>query len=82
MTLRNPKIFGLNVLSSLADVLDKEQSLNSLNLSSRDLNIIRGSQNAGATNGDWISLSRLTNPIYRTLDRYRTESEYWILRLD
>lgn len=75
MVLRNPKIFGLNVLSSLADVLDKEQSLNSLNLSSRDLNIIRGSQNAGATSGDWISLSRLTNPIYRNLDRYRTESE-------
>jgi Leucine-rich repeat (LRR) protein len=75
MTLRNLKIFGLNVESALADVLDKEKSLNSLNLSSRDLNVIRGSQNAGATSGDWISLSRLTNPIYRTLDRYRTESE-------
>jgi Leucine-rich repeat (LRR) protein len=82
MVLRNPKIFGLNVLSSLADVLDKEQSLNSLNLSSRDLNIIRGSQNAGATSGDWISLSRLTNPIYRTLDRYRTESETCLGILD
>jgi Leucine-rich repeat (LRR) protein len=75
MTLRNLKIFGLNVESALADVLDKEKSLNSLNLSSRDLNVIRGSKNAGATSGDWVSLSRLTNPIYRTLDRYRTESE-------
>ncbi len=82
MALRNPKVFGLNVLTSLADVLDKEQSLNSLNLSSRDLNIIRGSQNAGATSGDWISLSRLTNPIYRTLDRYRTESETCLGILD
>ena len=82
MTLRNPKIFGLNVLSSLADVLDNEQSLNSLNLSSRDLNIIRGSQNAGATSGDWISLSRLTNPIYRTLNRYSTESETCLGILD
>jgi hypothetical protein len=82
MALRNPKIFGLNVLSSLADVLDKEQSLNSLNLSSRDLNIIRGSQNAGATSGDWISLSRLTDPIYKSLDGYRTESDTYLGILD
>jgi Leucine-rich repeat (LRR) protein len=82
MALRNPKIFGLNVLSSLADVLDKEQSLNSLNLSSRDLNIIRGSQNAGATSGDWISLSRLTDPIYKSLDRYRTQSDTYLGILD
>ncbi len=74
MALRNPKIFGLNVFTSLADVIDKEKSLNSLNLSSRDLNIIRGSRNAGATSGDWISLSRLTDPIYRTLDRYEKTS--------
>jgi Leucine-rich repeat (LRR) protein len=82
MTLRNPKIFGLDVISSLADVRDKEESLRSLNLSSRDLNIIRGSRNAGATREDWISLSRLTNPIYRTLDRYRTESESCLGVLD
>jgi Leucine-rich repeat (LRR) protein len=75
MALRNPKVFGLNVLTSLADVVDKEEALKSLNLSSRDLNIIRGSQNAGLTGGDWISLSRLVNPIYRTLDSYRVESE-------
>jgi Leucine-rich repeat (LRR) protein len=82
MTLRNLKIFGLNVESALSDVLDKEKSLNSLNLSSRDLNVIRGSRNAGATSGDWISLSRLTNPIYRILDRYRTESEACSVILD
>lgn len=78
MALRNPKIFGLNVLTSLADVLDKEQSLKSLNLSSRDLNIIRGSQNAGATSGDWVSLSRLKDPIYKTLDRYYQESKPYL----
>ena len=82
MSLRNPKVFGLNVLTSLADVLDKEQSLNSLNLSSRDLNIIRGSQNVGATGGDWISLSRLTNPIYRILDLNRFESNSYLGILD
>jgi Leucine-rich repeat (LRR) protein len=74
MALRNPKIFGLNVLTSLADVLDKEASLRSLNLSPRDLDIIKGSRNAGATDGDWVSFSRLTDPIYRTLDRYEQDS--------
>ena len=76
MALRNPKLFGLNVFSALSDVVDKEQSLNSLNLYSRDLDIIRGSQNAGATSGDWISFSRLNDPLYRTLDRYRNKSKF------
>lgn len=82
MTLRNPKLFGLNVFSALSDVVDKEQSLNSLNLYSRDLDIIRGSQNAGATSGDWISFSRLIDPLYRTLDRYKTDSEAYEALLD
>jgi Leucine-rich repeat (LRR) protein len=82
MTLRNPKVFGLNVLTSLADVLDKEQSLNSLNLSPRDLNIIRGSQNAGATSGDWVSFSRLKDPIYKSLDIYARESGTYLEILD
>jgi Leucine-rich repeat (LRR) protein len=82
MALRNPKLFGLNVFSALADVVDKEQSLNSLNLSSRDLDIIRGSQNAGASSGDWISFSRLIDPLYRTLDRYKTDSETYGTLLD
>jgi Leucine-rich repeat (LRR) protein len=82
MALKNPKIFGLNVLSSLADVLDKEESLKSLNLSSRDLNIIRGSQNAGATSGDWVSLSRLKDPIYKSLDRYSQDSGTYLSILD
>lgn len=82
MALRNPKLFGLNVFSALSDVVDKEQSLNSLNLYSRDLDIIRGSQNAGATSGDWISFSRLIDPLYRTLDRYKTDSEAYGTLLD
>ena len=82
MALRNPKLFGLNVFSALSDVVDKEQSLNSLNLYSRDLDIIRGSQNAGATSGDWISFSRLIDPLYRTLDRYKTDSEAYGALLD
>ena len=82
MVLRNPKLFGLNVFGALADVVDKEQSLNSLNLYSRDLDIIRGSQNAGASSGDWISFSRLIDPLYRTLDRYKTDSEAYGTLLD
>jgi Leucine-rich repeat (LRR) protein len=82
MTLRNPKIFGLNVESALADILNKEESLKSLNLSSRDLNVIRGSQNAGLTGGDWISLSRLKDPIYKTLDRYSRDSGTYLSILD
>ena len=82
MTLRNPKIFGLNVESALADILNKEESLKSLNLSSRDLNVIRGSQNAGLTGGDWISLSRLKDPIYKTLDRYSQDSGTYLSILD
>lgn len=82
MALKNPKLFGLNVFSALADVVDKEQSLNSLNLFSRDLDIIRGSQNAGASSGDWISFSRLIDPLYRTLDRYKTDSKAYGKLLD
>jgi Leucine-rich repeat (LRR) protein len=74
MALRNPKIFGLDVTKNLADVKDKEIALEFLNLPRRTLNVIQGSANAGATRGDWVSLSRLTDPIYKTLDRSFQES--------
>jgi len=74
MAITNPKLFGLNVLSFLSDVLDKNEALIALNLPPLDLNVIRGSSNAGATRGDWISLSRLSFPLYKTLDRFRTDS--------
>ena len=74
MALRNPKIFGLDVTKNLADVRDKEIALEFLNIPRRTLNVIQGSANAGATRGDWVSLSRLTDPIYKTLDRSFQES--------
>ena len=74
MSITNPKLFGLEVLSYGTDVLDKNAALNALNLPPFDLDVIRGSAAAGATRGDWISLSRLTDPLYKTLDRFRTES--------
>ena len=77
MALRNPKIFGLDVTKNLADVRDKEIALEFLNIPRRTLNVIQGSANAGATRGDWVSLSRLTDPIYKTLDRsYQESSSY------
>lgn len=82
MAITNPKIFGLNVLSYFADVLDKNAALNALNLPPFDLDVIRGSSNAGATRGDWVSLSRLSDPIYKTLDRFSTDSSSYSSILD
>lgn len=82
MGITNPKLFGLNVTSFLSDVQDKNASLFSLNLPPLDLDVIRGSQNAGATRGDWISLSRLTSPLYKNLDRYYNDSRLYSSILD
>ena len=81
MTLRNPRLFGLNVLSYLADVEDKNRALTSLNLPPLDMEVISGSSET-ATRQDWISLSRLNSPIYKSLDRYLQESSTYIGVLD
>ena len=70
MTLKNPKLFGLNVLSLLADVQSKNTAIRNLGLNPLDLEVIRGSKNAGMDRDDWISFSRLRTPIYKTLDRF------------
>jgi Leucine-rich repeat (LRR) protein len=77
MPLVNPKLFGLNVKSNLADLRDSNAALSALNIPITDLDIIRGSSNAGASIGDWISLSRLSKPIYRTLDRFYQETSIY-----
>ena len=74
MAISNPKLFGLNVLSFLADVENKNLALKSLNLNSLDLDIIRGSANAGATRRDWVSFSRLKQPIHKAITRFSGES--------
>ena len=74
MAISNPKLFGLNVLSFLADVENKNLALKSLNLNSLDLDIIRGSSNAGATRRDWVSFSRLKQPIHKAITRFSGES--------
>jgi len=78
MALRNPKLFGLNVESFFSDVENKNQALIALNLPPLDLNVIRGSSNAGATRNDFVSFSRLSQPIYKILDRYQSDSATYL----
>jgi len=75
MALTNPKLFGLNVRTLLADVENKNVAIQNLGLNPLDLEIIKGSTNAGMSRFDWISFSRLKNPIYRTLDRFNFEAK-------
>ena len=74
MSLKNPKIFGLNVLSYLTDVQNKSTALQNLGINPFDLEVIRGSAGAGMSRYDWVSFSRLSVPLVKTLDRYKNES--------
>ena len=74
MALTNPKLFGLNVLSRLSDVREKNTALQNIGINPLDLEIIRGAVNAGMSRFDWISFSRLNVPLYKTLDRFERES--------
>jgi len=78
MALTNPKIFGLNVRTLLADVENKNAAIQNLGINPLDLEIIKGSTNAGMSRFDWISFSRLKTPIYRTLDRFSRESNTFL----
>ena len=78
MALRNPKLFGLNVESLFADVQNKSQALQAINLPPLDLEVIGGSMDQGATRHDWISFSRLSVPLHKTLDRYDKDSSQYI----
>ena len=74
MSLKNPKIFGLNVLSYLTDVQNKSTALQNLGINPFVLEVIRGSAGAGMSRYDWVSFSRLSVPLVKTLDRYKNES--------
>ena len=78
MALTNPKIFGLNVRTLLADVQNKNAALQNLGINPLDLEIIKGATNAGMSRFDWVSFSRLETPIYRTLDRFSRESNTFV----
>jgi len=74
MALTNPKLFGLNIKTELADVRNKNTALLNLGINPLDLEIIKGSSNAGMSRYDWFSFSRLEKPIYKNLSRFLTES--------
>ena len=74
MALKNDKLFGLNVRSLLTDVQNKNTAIQNLGLNPLDLEVIKGSENAGMSRFDWISFSRLKTPLYKTLDRFNNES--------
>ena len=63
MALTNPKIFGLNIKTELADVRNKNTALQNLGINPLDLEIIKGSSNEGMARYDWFSFSRLKTPI-------------------
>ena len=67
MALTNPKIFGLNIKSEFSDVRNKNSALVNLGLNPLDLEIIKGSVEAGMKRYDWFSFSRLKQPIYKIL---------------
>ena len=77
MALTNPKIFGLNVRTELADVRDKNRALRNLGLNPLDLEVIRGSS-PSMDRYDWFSFSRLKNPIHKTLSRFLGESTLYV----
>ena len=70
MALTNPKIFGLKIGNKLTDVEDRRLVLRNLGIPEPDLDVIRGSVDAGGSRNDFINFSRLVQPIFRTLDRY------------
>ena len=72
--LRNPKIFGLAVEANFADVRNKNLALQNILLPPPDLEVILGSQEAGATISDWRSFTRLNDPLHETLDRLSQDS--------
>ena len=53
--------------SLLTDVENKNTAIQNLGINPLDLEIIKGSSNAGMSRFDWISFSRLKTPIYKTL---------------
>ena len=79
MSLKNQKLFGLNVQQNFADVLDKDAALRNLGINPLDLSVIynasKGTDNLSKVSAfDWRSFSNLSVPIWKLLDRYSGDS--------
>ena len=75
MALTNKKIFGLDVNRYLADAKDADASLRNIGIEPRDMAIIFGASSVPTTSNDFRSLSRLKQPLYKRLDRFKKDSD-------
>ena len=78
MALQNPKLFGYEIAAAFTDVSDASLALRRLNIAPFDLEVLRGSANAGMIPNDWRSFSRLSVPLVRTTDRYKNETGLYV----
>ena len=74
MSIKNQKLFGLNVQQNFADVLDKDIALRNLGINPLDLSVIYGTSGQNVTAFDWRSFSNLNTPIWKLLDRLKGDS--------
>jgi Leucine-rich repeat (LRR) protein len=74
MSITNKRVFGLDVNVSLSDVENRTQSLSNLGLDVRDLDLVRGIAEAGVDSDDLQCVSNLSRPIYKTFDRYISDT--------
>ena len=84
MSIKNPKIFGLDVNQYFADVLDKDTALKNLGVSPLDLSVIYKSSEADTPvdAADWRSFSSLNTAIWKKLDRYSGDAGRYEALLD
>jgi len=78
MPITNPKKFGLGVQNKLGDLKNPATALKALGISGNDLSIIynsrSGNPNPPISFNDVRGFSRLSQPLWETLDRYYYES--------
>ena len=79
MPIINPKKFGLGVQNKLGDLKNPATALKALGISGNDLSIIYGSRSGNPQTpisfSDIRGFSRLSQPLWETLDRYYYEAE-------
>jgi len=74
MSFKSQTYYGYKIGSNLSDMLNKLDALVQLNLNINDLDIIRNADAGGTKREDLISISNLSDPLYKTLDRYLGET--------
>ena len=78
MPITNPKKFGLGVQNKLGDLRNPATALKALGISGNDLSIIYNSRSGNPDTpvsfSDIRGFSRLSNPLWETLDRYYNEA--------